>query len=168
MKSCLFLDRDGVINEDYPYVHKISEFKFRDEIFKICVEASKKEFIILVITNQSGIGRGKYTINDFNNLTKYMINEFSLKNIYITDIFYCPFHPVYGKGKYLKDSFDRKPNPGMIYKASKKYSIDLRKSLFIGNNNSDYEASNKAGVKYYVDANLNDWSQRAIDIINLI
>ena len=168
MKNCLFLDRDGVINEDYPYVYKISEFQFRDEIFKICKEALKKKFIIIIITNQSGIGRGKYTLKDFNKLTKYMIDEFSYKNIHITDIFYCPYHPVHGQGKYLKDSYDRKPNPGMIIKAADKYSINLRKSLFIGNNHSDYEASYKAGVKYYIDANLHNWSQKAIDTINLI
>ena len=168
MNNCLFLDRDGVINEDIPYLYKIKEFKFRNEIFSICKEALKNKFIIIVITNQAGIGRGKYSLLDFYKLNKYMIIEFRKKGIEIKDTFFCPYHPVFGKGKYLKDSFDRKPNPGMILKAVKKYSINIQKSIFIGNNESDYEASFNAGLKYYVDANSENWSQKAINIIQLI
>ena len=97
-----------------------------------------------------------------------MMDQFKRKGVVIDEVFFCPYHPEFGKGIYLKDSFDRKPNPGMIIKAANKYSINLKDSLFIGNNKTDYEASLKAGISYYVDANSKDWVRNTLKILRSI
>ncbi len=160
----LFLDRDGVINFDYGYVHKITHFDFRPEIFEICKVALDYKYKIIIITNQSGIGRKLFSEKDFLLLNQFMIREFNKKSIKISGTYYCPYHPSEGKGKYLKDSFFRKPNPGMILKASKDFDIDLKESIMIGDKDSDYEASRRANLKHYVDAKNIKWKFNSINL----
>tara|TARA_B100001248_G_C27333366_1_gene432576 strand:+ start:330 stop:836 length:507 start_codon:yes stop_codon:yes gene_type:complete len=162
--KALFLDRDGVINFDYGYVYKIKNFDFRPEIFEICLVALDHKFKIIIITNQSGIGRKLYSEKDFLLLNQYMIREFKKKFITISGTYYCPYHPTEGKGKYLKDSFFRKPNPGMILKASKDFDIDLKNSIMIGDKDSDYEASRRANINHYVDANKTNWKLNTLNL----
>jgi D-glycero-D-manno-heptose 1,7-bisphosphate phosphatase len=145
MKKCLFLDRDGVINEDRGYVHNVEDFVFKAGIFELCKDYVSKGFIIIVVTNQSGIGRGYYTEEDFHVLTDWMKQQFLNEGITLTDVFYCPYHPD-GLGKYKEDSFNRKPNPGMILEAAEKYNIDLKNSVLIGDRETDMEAGKRAGV----------------------
>lgn len=147
MNKALFLDRDGVINVDKNYVHKIEDFEFVDGIFELTKYFQDKGYLIIVITNQAGIGRGYYTEKDFHVLNDWMVEQFKKKGINITEVYYCPFHPTHGIGEYKKDSFDRKPNPGMILKAKEKYNIDLDESVLIGDKDSDIQAGENAGVK---------------------
>tara|TARA_B100001287_G_C22547884_1_gene465386 strand:+ start:77 stop:589 length:513 start_codon:yes stop_codon:yes gene_type:complete len=162
----LFLDRDGVINFDYGYVHKIVDFDFRPEIFEICKIALLRKYKIIIITNQAGIGRKIFSEKDFFLLNEHMIREFEKKLITISGIYYCPYHPTEGKGKYLKDSFFRKPNPGMILKASKDYDINLKESLMIGDKESDYEAARRAKLKYYIDAKNSKWKLNTLNFLH--
>ena len=162
----LFLDRDGVINIDYGYVHKIKNFDFRPEIFDICKVALDYNYKIIIITNQAGIGRKLYTEKDFLLLNKYMIREFEKKFITISGTYYCPYHPTEGKGEYLKDSFFRKPNPGMILKASKDFNIDLKESFLIGDKDSDYEAARRANLKHYIDSKNINWKFNTLSFLN--
>jgi len=147
MKKALFLDRDGIINVDHGYVYKIEEFEFMPDIFDLCKLAVEKDYLIVVITNQSGIARGKYTEQNFDILTQWMCEQFTRNNIKITDVFYCPHHPTKGHGKYLKVCDCRKPQPGLIHKAIAKYNIDVEQSIFIGDKLSDMEAAIAAKVK---------------------
>lgn len=146
MNKALFLDRDGVINLEKNYVHKIEDFEFIDGIFELTKYFQDKGYLIIVITNQAGIGRGYYTEEDFHKLNDWMIDQFKQRGILITEVYYCPFHPTHGIGKYKKDSFDRKPNPGMILNATRKYNINLSESILIGDKESDIEAGKSAGV----------------------
>ena len=130
--KALFLDRDGVINIDKGYVYTRENIIFVEGIFDLCKFASIKEYRIFIITNQAGIGRGFYTEKQFENLTKWLEEVFSKKNITIEHTYYCPYHEKFGKGKYLRESFDRKPNPGMILKAREERGIDLSRSNLIG------------------------------------
>ena len=157
MNKALFLDRDGVINIERNYVYLIKDFIFREEIFKICSAAMHKGYLIIVVTNQAGIGRGFYTESDFYKITNFMLKEFELRNIYITKTYFCPYHPIYGIGKYLKDSNDRKPRPGMLLKASKEYNIELSSSIMIGDKITDKLASENAGIKHYIDSTKEKW-----------
>ena len=145
-KRYMFLDRDGVINEDNGYVHTPDKFKFKEGIIEFLINSQKLGFSFIIITNQSGIGRGLYTEQDFFLLTEWMYEELIKYNIDILDTFFCPFHPVFGKGSYKKKSFDRKPSPGMILKAAKKYNINLQESFLIGDRTSDIEAGMAADV----------------------
>ena len=168
MKKCLFLDRDGVINIDYGYVYKISDFVFRKGIFDICKEAKKMNFKIIVITNQAGIGRGFFTENDFLNISNYMNLKFLQEKIYIDDVYFCPFHPKEGKGIFLKDSYDRKPNPGLFLKAVIDHNLNLNQSIMIGDKESDREAANKAGIPNFINAKDSDWIKKSINLLRRV
>jgi D-glycero-D-manno-heptose 1,7-bisphosphate phosphatase len=145
-QPAVFLDRDGVINKEKDYVYKIDEFHFIDGVFDACLEMSKAGYRLVVITNQAGIARGYYTEDDFNHLTKWMLNEFQQHDIEIDDVYHCPHHPVHGVGEYLCDCDCRKPAPGMILRAAKEHSLDLRRSILVGDKATDIEAGRAAGI----------------------
>ena len=148
MKSrpALFLDRDGVINIDHGYVYRKEDFQFVDGIFELCAVAQEAGFLIIVVTNQAGIGRGYYSEEDFRALSEWMRAEFCNHGVMINDILYCPFHPEHGVGKYKIDSQFRKPNPGMILTAAEKFTIDLERSILVGDKMTDILAGERAGV----------------------
>jgi D-glycero-D-manno-heptose 1,7-bisphosphate phosphatase len=147
MNKAIFLDRDGVINEDLGYVSSIKDFVFKRGIFKTLLAAQKMGYKLFVITNQSGIGRGFFTEDDYRKLTDWMIGEFKRRGITITDCMHSPYHPEEGLGIYKKNHITRKPNPGMINLLSRKYSIDISSSFLIGDKLSDIEAGNKANIR---------------------
>jgi len=146
LNKALFLDRDGVINIEKNYVYKIEDFLFIDGIFELVGFFKEKGYKIIVITHQTGIARGFYTEEDFKILNDWMLKEFELRNAAIDEVYYCPDHPEHGIGEYKKDSFDRKPNPGMILKAKEKFSLDLKSSWLIGDKMSDIQAAINAGI----------------------
>jgi len=149
-KPVVFLDRDGVINKDTGHLHKYKDFKWLPGVFDALKLIKEKNYLIIVISNQSGIGRGLYTENDVKFLHKKINIHLKKKiNFKIDDFYYCPYHPKYGLGKYKKKSFDRKPNPGMILKAIKKWNIKKEESFMIGDKKSDYIASKKANIKFF-------------------
>ncbi len=146
MNKALFIDRDGVINREKDYVHKIEDFEFIEGIFDALREFTSRGFLIVVITNQAGIARGLYSEKDFEDLTLWMNKEFEANGVKITDVFFDPTHPVHGIGFYKRASKYRKPNPGMIFSAAEKYEVDLKKSILVGDKPSDAEAGIRAGV----------------------
>ncbi|MDA9353025.1 HAD family hydrolase [Gammaproteobacteria bacterium] len=146
INKALFLDRDGVINHNLGYVYKKDDFKFIDGIFELVKAAKIKKYLVIVVTNQAGIGRGFYNENDFFVLMEWVKIKFKHNDSSIDDIFFCPFHPTHGLGSYKKDSHLRKPNPGMIIEAQKKHNLNLSKSIMIGDNISDMEASKSSGI----------------------
>ena len=146
MRAALFLDRDGVINEDHGYVYRKEDVVFVEGIFDLCRAARARGMAIVVITNQAGIGRGYYTEADFRALSAWMLDEFARRGAPIDRIYHCPDHPEHGLGDYKRDSFDRKPNPGMILKAQRDLDLDLAASVLVGDKESDIEAGRRAGV----------------------
>lgn len=146
MRKAVFLDRDGIINVDGHYVHKIEDFQFVDGIFNFCRTAKEKGYLLIIFTNQSGIARGYYSEEDFLNLTDWMCQQFQDEGAPIDRVYYCPFHPEKGIGKYKTESYDRKPNPGMIFKARDEFDIDLSASIVLGDKDSDTDAGRNAGV----------------------
>ena len=135
----IFLDRDGVINKDIGYLHKIDDFKFIEGIFDACLFFLSLDYQIIIVSNQSGIARGYYTEDEYKKLTSWMINKFSIKNICILDVFHCPHGPD-------SDCRCRKPMPGMFIEAKQKYNIDMNRSWMIGDKETDIEAANLAGI----------------------
>lgn len=146
MKQALFLDRDGIINEEHNYVHHVNDFIFMSGIFELCRNAKKAGMAIVVITNQAGIGRGYYTEEQFKILTDWMKSRFIEEDIVIDAVYYCPFHPIHGIGKYKKDSFDRKPNPGMLFRARDDLGIDLSSSFLVGDRATDIATAKAASI----------------------
>lgn len=144
--AALFLDRDGVINVERNYVHRIEDFEFVEGIFDLCRAAADRKMPIVVITNQAGIGRGYYSEQQFNTLTRWMCEQFVAQRAPLSAVYFCPFHPEYGVGEYRKESFERKPNPGMILRARDELSIDLTRSVLVGDKGSDVQAGKSAGI----------------------
>jgi D-glycero-D-manno-heptose 1,7-bisphosphate phosphatase len=140
----LFLDRDGVINVDHGYVHRPDQFTFIDGIFDLCRRARDLDYLIVVVTNQAGIGRGFYTEQAFHDLTAWMKQRFADQGIDIAAVYFCPHHAEHGVGKHRRECARRKPNPGMLLDAAREHAIDLSRSLLIGDKESDIEAGRRA------------------------
>lgn len=145
-QAALFLDRDGVVNEDRAYVHREEDFEFIDGVFDLCRHAKSLHYLIFVVTNQAGIGRGYYGEEDFHRLTRWMCERFAAQGGKVDKVYYCPFHPVHGVGKYKLDSPMRKPAPGMILQAAGEFNVDLERSVLVGDMETDIQAGVAAGV----------------------
>ena len=138
-KNIIFLDRDGVINKEINYLHKIEDFEFIDGIFDACLHFQDLGYKIIIITNQSGIFRGYYSEIDYQLMTEWMLNQFENKGIKILDTFYCPHGPN-------STCECRKPKPGMLLEATIKNNINLENSWMIGDKELDIEAAEAAGI----------------------
>lgn len=137
--KALFIDRDGIINQDFGYVSSVENFKFTDGIFDLLTCFAQAGYILVVVTNQSGIGRGYYKQSDFEFLTKWMIERFAEHKIEIKDVFFCPHAPE-------EQCRCRKPNTGMIESAVSAYNIDLTDSWMIGDKPSDVQLARNSGI----------------------
>lgn len=146
MTKAVFLDRDGVINIDYGYVGKISDFHFIEGVVESLAALKKAGFLLILVTNQSGIARGFYSEEDFHNLTAYMQDELAKEHASFDGIYYCPHHPKATLLQYRKECTCRKPQPGMILKARDDFKIDLSKSIMIGDHAGDLLAAKAAGI----------------------
>ena len=142
----IFLDRDGVINIDHGYVHSVDNFDFIDGIFDLVRAAHAKNLKVVVVTNQAGIGRGFYSVQQFHQLTSWMCKEFMNAGAPIDKVYFSPFHPTEGLDEYKKDDFSRKPNPGMILQAQQELGLNLANSMLIGDKARDIQAGISAGL----------------------
>ena len=156
-KPAVFLDRDGTINYDYGYTYKFSRFKFRPYVLKGLKYLSKKRYLIFIVTNQAGIAKGKFKLTDLLKLHEQLKVYLAKRNIFITGIQYCPYHPEATIKAYKKKSAYRKPGNLMIKKILKNWNIDLKKSFMIGDRKSDELAAKKSNLYYeYVKSNFHN------------
>ncbi len=140
MNKALFLDRDGTLNEDKKFAYKIEDLKILKGVIEGLKYAQNIGYIFIIITNQSGIGRGYYTENDFKQFTEELIKILESNGISIKDLYYCPHKP--------SENCDcRKPSPKFVLEASKKHNIDIEKSYFIGDKDFDILCGKNAGCK---------------------
>ena len=145
--SALFLDRDGVINVDRGYIHRSAQFEFVPGIFELArFWTNELRRPIVVITNQSGIGRGYFDEWAYEDLTRWMCERFEAEHTAIARVYHCPYHPLHGIGQYRRDHPWRKPNPGMILKAVSDLDLDPAQSAILGDKISDIEAGEAAGI----------------------
>jgi D-glycero-D-manno-heptose 1,7-bisphosphate phosphatase len=143
MRPALFLDRDGVINVDKGYVHRIEDWEWRPGIFDVIRGFRALGHLVIVVTNQSGIGRGIFSDGDLRHLTEWMDAELERFGASIDGFYFCPHVP--------RDNCDcRKPASGMILRAAKWNNIDLAASTLIGDRETDIEAGRAAGVGHLI------------------
>ena len=168
----LFLDRDGVINKEINYLHRIEDFQFISGTFSTCRAFQAAGYRIVVITNQGGIGRGYYTEADFHKLNDWMLAQFEAEGVSITQTYFSPHHPTHGIGDYRRDHPDRKPNPGMILRAQQDWQIDLSASVLVGDKESDIQAGLNAGIRQNIlvrsGHKINEANSRAFAIADSI
>jgi D,D-heptose 1,7-bisphosphate phosphatase len=149
--KCVFFDRDNTLIYDNGYTFKKEDLKWKPGAVRVIQFLNQINYLVIIITNQSGVARGYYTEKDVQLFHSHMNEQLDKKHAIINDFYYCPFHPN-GIGKYKKNSIDRKPNNGLILKAIKKWNISIKESFFCGNDKRDEIASIKSGLKY-IDAN---------------
>jgi D-glycero-D-manno-heptose 1,7-bisphosphate phosphatase len=136
-KKALFLDRDGVINDDVAYPHKPEHIAFKPGIFDLCKKAIDKGYCLVVVTNQAGVAKGYFTEEDVRGLHAWMKEKFFEQGIAIAGFYYCPFHKNGTVEKYRVDSDCRKPKPGMVLQAAGELDIDIARSIIVGDKASD-------------------------------
>jgi D-glycero-D-manno-heptose 1,7-bisphosphate phosphatase len=166
-RPAVFLDRDNVINYDKNgYLYKISDFIFKSNVIKALKFLNDKKYYIFLITNQAGIAKGKYTIKDFVNLSKYIKSHLSKKKIYIDEVKFCPHHPKGILKNFKKKCYCRKPQNKLFKEIIKDYEVDIEKSFMIGDKSSDEGMAIKSKLYFEFDySNLLDQVQKITKIL---
>jgi D-glycero-D-manno-heptose 1,7-bisphosphate phosphatase len=148
LRPALFLDRDGVLNEDQGYVHRWEDFRWIPGARETVAAFNRAGWLVIVVTNQSGVGRGFYSEADMHALHARMSEDLATVGGHIDAFYHAPQHPDAPVDAYRHpDPPDRKPNPGMILRALGEWPIDKARSLLIGDKPSDLEAALRAGVR---------------------
>ena len=147
MKKCVFLDRDGNINVEKDYLHKIEEFEFIDGAREAIKIFNDLDYLVVVVTNQSGVARGYYDEKSVKTLHDYLQKEVEKIGGHVDGFYYCPHHPENGIGKYKLNCNCRKPEPGMFIKAQKDLDIDFSSSIMVGDKISDIKAGTNLGMR---------------------
>ena len=146
LRRAAFLDRDGVLNEDHGYVYRSEEFQWLPGAVTAMQRLQEAGFALVVITNQSGIARGLYTLADLELLHDHMRGQLQPQGVALTGIYACPHHPDAVLPQYRLACECRKPQPGMLLRAAREHGLDLAASCLFGDKASDIEAGRRAGV----------------------
>ncbi|WP_374575241.1 D-glycero-alpha-D-manno-heptose-1,7-bisphosphate 7-phosphatase [Phenylobacterium sp.] len=148
LRPALFLDRDGVINVDRGYVHRWEDFQWIDGAKEAIGAFNRAGWLVFVVTNQSGVGRGYYTEGDMHALHDRMVEDLARSGGRIDAIYFAPQHPEAPLEAYRHpDPPDRKPNPGMLLKAFAEWPVDRERSIMVGDKPADLEAALRAGIR---------------------
>jgi D-glycero-D-manno-heptose 1,7-bisphosphate phosphatase len=154
-RPAIFLDRDGTINEDKGYVHKINDFILKKKIKKVLEFFSQNNFYLFIVTNQAGIGHGFYKIKDFIKLHEFIKYNFIKKNIYINEVKFCPYHPKAKIKRFRRRSSFRKPNNSMINEILRDWDVNIKRSLMIGDKKIDQQCAQRSKLKFiYYSKNI--------------
>ena len=147
MTSAVFLDRDGVINVDHGYVSTWAQFEFLPGVPEALRELQDAGYLLIIVSNQSGIGRGYYSEADVASLNQAIAQHLdSAVGVVLSGFYHCPHHPTEAVGEFRRQCDCRKPAPGMIRQAVLDHGIDVKTSLLVGDKDSDIEAGRAAGV----------------------
>lgn len=145
-RPAAFLDRDGVINLDRGYVHRIEDVEFVSGVFEGAQALQSLGFVLVIATNQSGIGRGLYSETDLLAVNRWMDSQFARHEVRIDGFYHCPHHPTDAIGEYRRECDCRKPAPGLLLRAATELQLDLARSAMFGDRESDLQAAAAAGV----------------------
>jgi D-glycero-D-manno-heptose 1,7-bisphosphate phosphatase len=145
-RRAAFVDRDGVINVESGFLHRIEQFEFLPGSIAGLARLQGAGYLLVVITNQSGIARGMYSEEDYRRLTAHMQQRLSGAGVHLDAIEYCPHLPDAAVARYRIECDCRKPLPGMLLRAARELNIDLPNSILVGDRGSDIQAGRSAGV----------------------
>lgn len=139
-RPAVFLDRDGTINQERNYLHRIEEFELIPGVPQALKKLQEAGFLLVVVSNQSGVARGYFSLQDVARLNEHMSRQLAQYGVVIDAIYICPHHPTAGIGEFLQDCNCRKGKPGLLLQAAQDLNIDLQRSYMIGDKLSDIEA----------------------------
>ncbi|NQV85234.1 MAG: HAD family hydrolase [Rhodospirillales bacterium] len=145
-RAALFLDRDGVINEDTHYLHRAEDVHLIDGAAQVIAAANRRAIPVIVVTNQAGIARGRFGWDDFIAVQEKIIDDLDRTGAFFNAVFACPHHPDGSPPFDTPDHAWRKPNPGMLLEAAMRLPIDLKSSWLIGDRAGDLQAAKTAGL----------------------
>ncbi len=162
MNKAAFFDRDGVINIDYGFVGQIENYDLIDGVPQALCLLRELGYYLVLVTNQSGIARGKYTESDFFKVTSFMQSNLSLYNACFDKVYFCPHHPSADLPQYRCECECRKPKSGMFLQAKKELNLDMSQCLMFGDHASDLIAAKNAGISnlYLVGTHLKEESSK--------
>ncbi len=158
MNKAIFLDRDGTINVEKDYLYKIDEFEFLPRVPEALRLLQAAGFLLIIVTNQSGMARGYYSEEDFLKLNKWMISTLEAEGIHISRVYYCPHHPEGTIEKYRIDCNCRKPRLGMYEQAATDFDISFSESYAIGDKMRDCAICNVSDCRGYLVGNNESYS----------
>lgn len=147
MNKAVFLDRDGTLNIDYGYVHKIDDFHFIEGSIEALKKLKEMGYLLVLVTNQSGIARGYFTEQEFLQLTEWMDWSLADRGVDLDGIYYCPHHPEAKLAEFKQDCDCRKPKSGMLLQAIEELNIDPARSIMIGDKIEDLFAGQGAKIR---------------------
>lgn len=146
-RAAVFFDRDGTLNVDKDYLYRIEEFEWMEDAPQAIRWANQKGFLVIVVTNQSGVARGYFTEDDVLRLHEWMNEDLARAGAHIDAFYYCPHLPNGRVDAYAKECNCRKPKPGLIERACVDFDIDKEASIMIGDKPRDVECAEAAGVR---------------------
>lgn len=164
-KGAVFFDRDGVLNHDAGYVHKLEDFEWLPGAREAVREVNEKDMYAFVVTNQAGVGRGYYTEGDVRNLHEHMQNELAAFGAHIDDFRFCPHHEESTIAAYRSSCHWRKPCSGMLLDLCANWDVDMARSVLFGDKQTDLDAAMGAGVPGHLvtpSSSLHDLVKRAL------
>jgi D-glycero-D-manno-heptose 1,7-bisphosphate phosphatase len=147
LKRAVFLDRDGTLNRDRGFVHRVEDLELLDGVPQGLARMAALGFELVITTNQSGIARGYFTEAEMHAFNAALCERLRSQDVDIAAIYYCPFHPTEGIGPYRRESELRKPRGGMLLAAARERGLDLSASFAIGDKHSDVLAGKAAGCR---------------------
>ncbi len=150
LNRAVFLDRDGVINVEKEYLHRIGDFEFLPGVPQALRLLKEAGFLLIVVTNQSGVARGYYSLEDVDRLHRHLQDQLAPYGAAVDGFYVCPHHPEHGAGDLTINCSCRKPLPGMIEKAVVDFQIDPARSYLVGDKLSDIEAGQAAGCRSFL------------------
>lgn len=163
-RPALFLDRDGVLNVDKGYVASRDAFEWIDGAAETIAAFNTRDWWVFLVTNQTGIAHGLYSEADMTALHEWMSAELARAGAQIDRIYFCPYDPQGSVEAYKRDSYDRKPRPGMLIQAMTDFAVLKERSFLIGDKEADIEAARAAGVAGFLfsGGNLSKFAEWAL------
>jgi D-glycero-D-manno-heptose 1,7-bisphosphate phosphatase len=144
-RPAVFLDRDGTINVEKNYLYRIEDFQFIAGVPEAIKKLNQAGYLVLVVTNQSGVARGYFSLEDVDSLHQHLAQRLAATGAHVDGFYVCPHHPTAGQGELRSVCSCRKGAPGMLLQAAREHGIDLARSYMIGDKEADIEAGEKAG-----------------------
>ncbi len=150
LRPAVFLDRDGTINVEKEYLYRIEDFEFIPGAPEAIKRLKNAGYLVIVVTNQSGVARGYYSLDDVDKLHQHIQTELAKYGTAVDAFYSCPHHPTEGVNEFVKNCDCRKPEPGMLLRAAKDFGADLKRSIMVGDKFADIKAGESVGCNCFI------------------